>query len=248
MSGGDWFGEERFWETYGPLMFDAARWSEVPAVVDGILSLTGVESGAHVLDACCGVGRHSMEFAARGFRVTGVDLTASFIEATRESAEDRGLEIEYVRDDIRSFVRNGAFDLCVNLFTSFGYFADPEDDLLALRNFRASLRPGGTLVLETIGKETAVRDFIEGEWFERDGWTVLTEFGVHDAWAGLNTRWVLLRDGERIDRSFVQRLYSATELRRLLLAAGFATVSLFGGMDGSPYDHRADSLVAVAGT
>ena len=87
------------------------------------------------------------------------------------------------------------------------------------------LRPGGALVLETTGKETAARDFTAGESFERGGWDVRTEFAVVGAWEGLRNRWILSRGGEIVDRSFVLRLYSGTELKTALLEAGFADVA-----------------------
>jgi len=241
-----WFEDEDFWKAYGPLMFDGKRWAEVPAVVDALERLAGLEPGDAILDACCGPGRHSVEFAKRGYRVTGVDLTRDFLDAARESAEAEGVDLELVRADIRGFSRPGAFDLAVNLFTSFGYFEDPADDLAALRRFRESLAPGGSLVVETLGKETAARDFIEGEWFERDGWTVCTEFTVVGAWEALKNRWVLIRGAERVDRSFDLRLYSGLEMKRLLLEAGFSRVEIYGSVEGAPYDEKASSLVALA--
>jgi SAM-dependent methyltransferase len=227
-------------------MFDEKRWAEVPAVVDAALRLAGTKAGAAVLDTCCGVGRHSVEFAGRGFKVTGVDITRPYLEAARESAEAAHVTPEFLHADIRSFRRPGAFDLAVNLFTSFGYFATPEEDLAALGNIRASLAPGGAFILETTGKETAARDFIEGEWFERLGWTVLTEYKVIGAWEGLMNRWILLRGAERIDRSFVLRLYSGLEMKRALLEAGFASAEIYGSLEGAPYDEKAGSLVALA--
>jgi SAM-dependent methyltransferase len=227
-------------------MFDEKRWAEVPAVVDAALRLAGTKAGATVLDTCCGVGRHSVEFAGRGFKVTGVDITRPYLEAARESAEAARVAPEFLRADIRSFSRPGAFDLAINLFTSFGYFATPEEDLAALGNIRASLAPGGAFILETTGKETAARDFIEGEWFERLGWTVLTEYKVIGAWEGLMNRWILLRGAERIDRSFVLRLYSGLEMKRALLEAGFASAEIYGSLEGAPYDEKAGSLVALA--
>lgn len=226
-------------------MFDEKRWAEVPAVVDSLLRLSGTRPGAAVLDACCGVGRHSVELAGRGFRVTGVDITRPYLEAAEESAAAAGVSPEFLRADIRSFRRPGAFDLALNLFTSFGYFATPEEDLAALANIRASLAPGGALVLETTGKETAARDFMEGEWFERAGWTVLTEYKVIGDWEGLMNRWILLKGGERVDRSFVLRLYSGLEMRRALSAAGFEEVEIYGSLAGAPYDEKATSLVAL---
>lgn len=242
----EWFEEEEFWERYAPIMFDEARWAEVPAVVDGLAKLTGVGPASRVLDLCCGLGRVSLELAARGYATTGVDITRSYLRAAQESCDDGGLSVELVCEDARRFVRPSSFDLAVNLYFSFGYFEDPADDSLLARNVRASLVSGGAFVIETVGKEIAMRDFTDGEWFDREGYTVLTEFTPVDSWAGIRNRWILIKGAERIERSFVQRLYSATELRRLLLDAGFSSVEVYGDWDGSPYDQKARVLITVA--
>jgi SAM-dependent methyltransferase len=251
-----WFEDEEFWIKNGPLMFHAGLWDEVPSVVDGILGLVYPPAtpaatpatrpaGGRLLDACCGVGRHSLEFARRGWKVTGVDITEAYLEAARESAEAFGCGAEFLKADIRSFRRPGGFDLAVNLFRSFGYFADIAEDSAALGNIAASLAPGGAFVLETLGKELAARDFSEGEWFERDGWTVLTAYEVVGAWEGLRNRWILMRGDERYDRSFVLRLYSAREMAEAFREAGFASVEVYGGFTGRPYDEKAETMVVV---
>lgn len=247
-----WFEDESFWTAFAPLMFDDAHWAEVPAVVDDFLRLADIPCPAEgrpkprILDTCCGVGRHSIELAMRGYDVTGIDITLPYLEAARESAEAYGCSPEFLKADLRSFQRPGRFDLAINLFRSFGYFDTPEEDLLALRNIRASLAPGGTFVIDCLGKEVAAREFIEGEWFERNGWTVLTEYKVDGDWEGLVHRWILIRGAERIDRSFTMRLYSAQEMKALLGEAGFGSVEIHGSLEGSPYDEKATSLVGVA--
>jgi SAM-dependent methyltransferase len=244
-----WFEDESFWTAYAPLMFDEDRWAEVPAVVDAIEALAKPRPGAAVLDACCGPGRHSLELASRGYRVTGIDITESYLAAARESAEAWELPPDgavFLRSDIRSFEASEPFDLALNLYTSFGYFPDREDDRAALARLHAALRDGGELIIETTGKETAVRDFTEGESFERAGWNVRTEFSVVGHWEALRNRWIMSRGGEVVDRSFDIRLYSATELEAELLAAGFSRVRVMGGLDGSPYGRSAASLVCLA--
>jgi SAM-dependent methyltransferase len=241
-----WFTDDAFWTDYAPLLFGSERWAEVPAVVDSILALSGAAPGCAVLDVCCGPGRHALEFAARGYDVVGVDITGPYIEAARDSARSMDLHAEFVRADARAWSRPAAFALAVNLFTSFGYFETKAEDGLMLERIRESLEPGGTLVMDLVGKETAARDFIEGEWFERDGRLILTEFTVVGAWEGLRNRWVLVDGDSRVDRSWVQRLYAATELRDSLAAAGFASIELFGAWAGAPYDASAERLIAVA--
>lgn len=241
-----WFEDESFWENFAPIMFTPDRWAEVPTVVDGLIRFSQVPVTASVLDLCCGTGRVTLELARRGYGCTGVDITPSYLRAARESADDEGLDIQWVLGDVRAFLSPEAFDLALNLYISFGYFDNPADDLLFVQNALASLRSGGTFIIETLGKEVAVRDFTDGEWFEREGFTVLTEYQVTDSWGALKNRWILIKDGKRIERTFSQRLYSATELRTLLLTGGFSRVELFGDWDGRPYDQNARILIAVA--
>lgn len=239
-----WFEEEAFWEHYAPIMFESERWAESPAVVDGLERLASLAPHSRVLDLCCGMGRISVELARRDHDVCGVDLCQSYLDAAREYAG--AVDLELIHEDARRFVRPASFDLAVNLYTSFGYFEDPADDALVIRNLAQSLAPGGRFIIEILGKETAVRDFSPGESFSRGGFEVETHFEVVDAWAGLRNTWQLEREGEFFERSFVQRLYSGTEMRRLLLENGFEGVELFGDWDGRPYDQNARVLIARA--
>jgi SAM-dependent methyltransferase len=255
----EWFNDEGFWEQYAPVIFDSAHWGEVAEVADGVTALArlklyapdGAEplpvprTGPRLLDLCCGFGRLSAEFARRGFAVTGVDITESYLRAAREDAAYEQLGIEYVKADAREFIRPGFFDLAVNLYISFGYFENQDDDRLVMRNVYQSLGEGGVFIIETLGKETAVRDFVEAEWFERAGFTVLTEYEALDSWTRLKNRWILIKDGMRIEKTFSQRLYAASELRQLMFDAGFAAVEIYGNWDESPYDQNAAKLIIV---
>jgi SAM-dependent methyltransferase len=236
-------------------MFDVIRWAEVPWVAVAVTRLAGLilfgdpgdrPAGApSVLDLCCGMGRISLELARMGFAVTGVDITKSYLQAAVEDASGENLAVEFIREDVRSFNRPLAFDTAINLYNSFGYFENPDDDRLFARNAFESLKPGGAFIVELLGKEIAVRDFVEAEWFEHSGYTVLTETAPLDGWAAVKNRWILIRDGERVERSFTQRLYAASELRRLLLDSGFSTTEVYGSWDDGPYDQNASTLIVV---
>jgi SAM-dependent methyltransferase len=247
-------------------MFDDDRWAEVPAVAEGITRLseldlyreeTPAKGPPRCLDLCCGFGRIGLELARRGFSVTGVDITEPYLETGRDEAAEEELDAEFILDDIRSFTRPGFFDLAVNLYNSFGYFEDPEDDALVVRNVLESLKPGGVFFIETLGKELWARDFTEGEWFRRAGYLVLTEYEVLDSWGSLKSTWRLIPDTRKgppwygpdtpgellVEKTFVHRLYGATELRALLLDQGFSSVDIYGDWDERPYDHRAVKLI-----
>jgi len=120
--------------------------------VELILCLLDLADGAEVLDAPCGHGRIANRLAARGFRVTGLDKSARFIELARSRAAEQGLSVEYVEGDLRELPFDGRFDALVNWFSSFGYF-DDDTNRQVLAGFRRALRPGGVLLLEQASRE-----------------------------------------------------------------------------------------------
>ena len=84
-----WHEDDNFWETFALLMFGFKQQESASENVDAITSLLRIEPGAAVLDRCCGPGRHSLELAQRGYRVTGVDRTEAFLETAQRDAEKR---------------------------------------------------------------------------------------------------------------------------------------------------------------
>jgi 2-polyprenyl-3-methyl-5-hydroxy-6-metoxy-1,4-benzoquinol methylase len=112
-----WFEDERFWESTYPFIFPAERFAAAEAEVGELAKLT--ESPfRRVLDLCCGPGRHSIPLARLGAQVTAVDRSPFLLETARKRAELEKLHIEWVQEDMRSFVRPNEFDLAINLFTS----------------------------------------------------------------------------------------------------------------------------------
>ena len=75
-----WHEEGGFWESAGPLMFTERRRSDAVRDVEEIIQLADLEPSARLLDLCCGVGIHALEFARRGFQVTGVDRTQVYLD------------------------------------------------------------------------------------------------------------------------------------------------------------------------
>jgi SAM-dependent methyltransferase len=241
-----WHEQDVFWETVAPVLFARRRWSDAPAEVEKVVSLLGIGPGTHILDLCCGVGRHSLELARRGFHVTGVDRTRMYLDRASKQAEAEALKVEFVQDDMRTFCRPEAFDVVINLFTSFSYFEDPEEDRQVLLNVYRSLKPGGVFLLEMLGKEILARIFRERDWHEENGVLILEERKISQNWGWIESRWIMLKDNDRTELRLSHRLYSAMELISLLTGCGFTHVDGYGDLAGSAYDHMAKRLVIVA--
>ncbi|QLD86051.1 class I SAM-dependent methyltransferase [Natronomonas halophila] len=240
-----WHENPAFWEAVEPHVFPPETVEKAPEQLDDVLGLAGIDGG-RVLDMPCGVGRHAVELAARGFEVTGVDATAPYLETARERAAEAGADVEFVNADMREFRRPDTFDLAVNLYTSFGYFEDRADDERAARNIYESLSPGGKLVMSLTSKEVLAEEFQERGWSEADGTYLLEDREVTDDWCWMENRWVLVADGETREFTVSHRLYSAYELSELLREVGFSAVEVYGDLDGRDFDEDAERLVVVA--
>jgi SAM-dependent methyltransferase len=176
-----------------------------------------------------------------------VDRSPFLLEKARSWAESEKLAIEWVQDDMRFFVRPGEFDLVINLFTSFGYFRDVEEDLTVLRNVFRSLAPGGFFVIDVMGKEIVARSFTPSAVDKQpDGSVLVQTREITDGWYRIRSRWLLIRDRNVTEVHFDNALYSGRELADLLKKTGFEMVKLFGSLQGIPYDLKAQRLVAVA--
>lgn len=245
MSG--WFENDEFWASFQDILFSHERAAQTPLEVFGLETRLGLVRGDRVLDLACGPGRHALGLAPRGFQLTGVDLSATYLDQLRAAAGS--LPIEVVRADMRDFVRPGAFDAAYCFFTSFGYFDDPNDDLRVLRHVARSLRPGGRFLVDVLGKEVVARGFPERWWkWLTPTRLLLEERVVLDAWTRLETRWTLLSPSGTESFALRHRLYSAAELARAMAEAGFARVEVFGSLEGAPYDAHAWRLIAVGTT
>jgi SAM-dependent methyltransferase len=227
-------------------MFDEQRYAAADEQVRKILKLTAIRRGA-VLDLCCGPGRHSVALAKRGFQVTAVDRTRFLLNKARRHTRSARAKVEFVQSDMRDFVRPDTYKIALCLWTSFGYFDKKDDDRRVLKNMFLSLKPHGICVLDILGKERlakGLQNMISTR--SPDGTLLIQLHEIFDDWTRIRNEWILLK-GNRVRRfKFHHTVYSGQELKDLLLRAGFASVRLFGDLDGHPYGSDAQRLVAVA--
>ena len=197
-----------------------------------------------VLDVACGHGRIANRLAARGLRVTGIDITPHFLDAARTDARERGVEVEYVQGDMRSLPWAESFDAVISWFTAFGYF-DDADCRRTLEQFHRVLRPGGRSLIDINNIWAILRTWVGDAVEEREGATMIDRRSIDPRTSRTLTERISIRDG-RVNRAqFFVRMFTFTELRDWLLAAGFSEADAFGET-GEPLtaDHR--RLIAVA--
>lgn len=242
----EWFKNDTFWFEMYPHIFSDERLEAADEEVEKALKLIDFR-GNSVLDLCCGPGRHSIALAKRGATVTGVDSTPFLLEKAEKKAQEENLEIEWILEDMRNFRRTNAYDLVLNMLTSFGYFEDKRDDLKVLKNIYASLKKGGVCLLDMVGKELIAKDFQPTiSHTQPDGSIIIKRLKIFDEWSRLDNEWIYLRDGKADKYNFQQTIYSGQELKDRLIHIGFNSVKLYGNLNGDEYGPDGTRLVAVA--
>lgn len=213
--------------------------------VSGIINLLNLPPGSRILDLCCGHGRHAIPLAQRGYQVTGQDLSAPFLQRAREMAEAGSLNMRWVQSDMRTIPFENEFDAIINIFTSFGYFEHEEEDQQVLQQVHKALKPGGLFLLETIYQPRVVRSFSPYGIIRYDDGLIVLEERRLDLLRSRNEIRVtiLYPDGRRTEYRQSIRIYTLTELVRMLAEAGLKTRAYYGGLDSSAL--TPDSRLAV---
>lgn len=233
----DWW-HEFFDADYVRLWGQSEVSGPVDEQVDGLWSLLGIREGSRVLDAPCGYGRLSRPLAERGAVVLGVDQSEAMLaHAERGRGELPASRLRYLRHDLRRPLDETGFDCALNVFTSLGYGSE-EDDLAILGTLRGAVRPGGLVFVETNHRDLTAAFLARGVAPSQrlpDGTLVIEEPRFDPIGGRMETRWYWSGPASRGMKPASIRVYSATELVRLLERAGLAFRSAHRGCSPEPF-------------
>ncbi len=195
-----------------------------------------------VLDLACGPGRHTLQLRAAGANVVGFDLSMPLLSRARHRAH--ALQ-PVVRGDMRHLpFRTGAFDVVVNLFTSFGYFSDDDQHRLVLREVATTLKKGGIFILDYFNTIDLVRGLVAHEEREIGTQRVVIERRISEDGRFVLKEMNLMDDGRR----FIERvrLFTPNDLENLITEAGLSIRSWFGDYNGGPLNERSPRALLVS--
>ncbi len=241
-----WFDNDDMWRVFYDCMFDSDSFNRATQECDHILKLCPslVES---VLDLGCGPGRHVMGFARRGLSTTGVDLSGFLLNQAARHIDNENLDATLVHADLLTYAPQQSFDLVTNLFSSFGYYDNPEENQQVLANIYQWLKPSGCFVLDVFSKEQAALHLEPVHCSEYDNGDVRFERPLLiDNMSVYSNEWILVRGEKAYRWQYQHYVYSASELTTMLKQAGFSLVTIYGSFKGDDYDMDADRLVMVA--
>ena len=245
----NWYLDNPFWQEFGGVMFDEARFEAARRDLTHLMDLTELRSG-HVLDLGSGPGRFTLPLAEQGFEVCAVDTSASLLDELQRRMADLAPEaqarIEVIQEDMRTFSRPDSFDWVMIMWSTFGYFEKEADHSQVLDLVYQNLKDNGILLLDLVGLEYLARHLEPVHLTEFDDGRLLIERPLLvDDMTRLDNEWLLI-DGEQVKRtSFSHRVWSGGELSQLLAQHGFEVLGVYGDYAGSAYDLDAERMVFV---
>ncbi len=232
MAATEWF---RLWfnSPYYHLLYENRNDEEAIASINNFIEFLEMPTASLILDAACGRGRHSKAFAAKGFNVTGIDLSVeSIIEAKK-----------YERDNLHFFVHDlrlpfwiNYFNYAFNFFTSFGYFKTMREHNDAIRTIAQSLKLNGVFVIDYLNTHYLENSLVEHE--EKKAGNVLFKMDRWLAEDKLYKRIQIKDDEKNISETYTEevRKFSLVDFTDMLSHQGMIIENVFGDYTFEPYD------------
>ncbi len=194
------------------------------ADLDFLEKTLDVKPGARLLDVPCGNGRHSIELARRGYRITGIDLSQEFLAAARGE-----LDADWRFGDMRALgIETAAFDGAFCFGNGFGYL-DNTGVAAFLGALSTALKPGAKLVIETgVVRNPSCRRWFQKRWHRLGDIMIFSENRYDARHSRLDIDYTFVRDGTVETRPTSSYVFTVAEIGRMLETAGFEVLALYG--------------------
>ncbi len=204
-----------------------------------------IPKGGKILDAGCGIGRHSIKLGELGFTVKGIDSSPLYIEYAKKDAERRNLKnVSFCLEDLRNLKYKNEFDGVISLWSSFGYF-DDETNFKILLKFAEALKKYGRLIIDIENRDYILKYFVRETFREKGELFILERRRFHPLTSVVTThRYVI---GKSLRKEYLRniRIYSATEMINLFKTAGIEVLGVFGDYDGIKFGENSKRIIII---
>lgn len=224
-----WF-ESWFDSPYYHFLYADRDHQEARDFIDKLVRNLSFPKGASLLDAACGRGRHAKHLNQLGYDVTGIDLSKQSIDYAKKYENQT---LNFHQHDMRKSL-NKSFDGVLNLFTSFGYFEDDDDNQQVLRAFRSHLRPGGVGVIDFLNTPWVAKNLVHAEKIVKKGISF-------DIKRNIDERWITKEISFEVDQIKYQfkeqvRALKLEDFEKWLKAEGLTIKDTYGDYQLSDYN------------
>lgn len=238
-----WFSNKFYLELYQHRDEEDARW-----MINLLQRSISVNTKSRVLDIACGSGRHSLELARRGFEVTGFDLSEFLINEAKKGLKEsveKDLKVKFIIKDMRYFNFKESFDIAVNIFTSFGYFDNDEENFRVIKNVSDSLKKGGYFVFDFINKKYLEKNIVPYSIDRKGKFTIKQNRRIENDFV---IKEISIKKGKvELEFNEVLRLYSLNEFKKVFESYKLRIQSIYGDYSGNKFNlNKSQRLIIIA--
>jgi SAM-dependent methyltransferase len=235
-----WF-ETWFDSPYYHTLYDHRDFAEADTFINNILSYLSPKLGSTFLDLACGAGRHSKYINSLGYNVIGADLSPKSIETAKSFSNSK---LNFFVHDMREKIPNQSFNYIFNLFTSFGYFENEDDNLRVLTSIKSYLEPQGKVIIDFMNATNVVNNLVASETIIKQGITFSIEREVIEDI--INKRISFAVQGEKFYFEERVQTLNLKKFNDLCNKAGFSIVKVFGNYALDEFiEDQSDRLIMV---
>lgn len=207
--------------------------------VDFLLSELNLQKGQHILDIPCGYGRHAIEFSKRGFNVTGIDISETFMKGLNEKIVSEKLNIQAIQANILDIQLNEKFSGAVCLGNSFGYF-NIDRMKVFVGKVASSLESGSKFIINSgMIAESILPNLLN--YSKNKSYTVgnikmdvTNIYNVADSY--LTSHLLFTKEGQTEEHSFKHYVFTLGEVKRLLKLYGLSTIATYSSTSKEAYN------------
>ena len=233
-----WFESEEYLKVY-----KHRDEREALQLVESIISITNIKNKSKILDLACGAGRHSIEFAKKGFFLTAVDLSENLLNNAKVNAQNAEVDIDFIRADIRDFYIDDKFDLVLNLFTSFGYFESDEENFKVFKSAYDHLNENGFFIFDYFNKKYLEENLITNSSLRIEDGEIIQKRRIEK---GRVIKDIIIKKNgnEKYFKESV-KIYSLDEIKSKLELTKFNIKDIYGSFDRSKFDESLSNRIII---
>jgi ubiquinone/menaquinone biosynthesis C-methylase UbiE len=231
-----WFGNEYL------IVYAHRDEKEALQLINLIHSNIKLSPKSKILDLCCGQGRHALILAKQGYRVYGVDLSSTLLTHAKFRSNKQE-KAHFIQADMRYLPARESFDLLLNLFTSFGYFAMDEENIAVFNQFKAVLKNNSYFIFDYFNSSHVVENLVKYQQ-EKLG-KLLVEQERHIDNDRVQKKIILSKNGHKSIFYESVKLYKSDQILSMLEKAGLVVNKIFGDYDGSVFNRYSPRYIII---
>lgn len=224
-----WF-QSWFDTPYYHILYKHRDYKEAEVFIKNIVTYLNLDKDDSILDLACGKGRHSIFLNSLGYKVTGLDLSKNSIEyAKKHESNSLSFEVHDMRNTYKT-----QFEVVLNLFTSFGYFEDDDDNYKVIKTIKSSLKQNGIGVIDYMNSPVVIDHLIDHNTFEADGVRFELKRNYDN---GFISKHIEVKDAEKSFHFKEKvRAFSFSDFKVMLKNSGLHLIDCFGSYKLEPFN------------